>query len=356
MKFARIAVEKVQRLTPVIRYVENVPDTTSLALQTFGIYQPVYINQTTRRILNPVWFNTLLEQKPALIDCLILDVPEEIEIPLSIALNGGVEGWAYNRPANPAEIVPHLQRMMNENRPALLALGGEPDYWIKFFRWLDSPALPATIAGGLALEPEFLLPDDFDIPRLDLALQPDSIPAGITAWNSHGRPSGRKQYTAYHFYVEDFRFSALAKKPETLIEMGVQVAVEPNFSTHEQQPMIEAFHDIYRKRQIARRWQDAGVCTIVDMNVTRRYLLLNLVGVPAGWHVYANRAYMHDLEHLHIAYDIARKHSGGDDILYMVYGGPGCRPLCQQHGWIWIDAGKTLDGAGYGERNQAHSV
>lgn len=132
------------------------------------------------------------------------------------------------------------------------------------------------------------------------------------------------------------------------VQTGATVAVEPNFSTHENQPGALFVYDLYRKRAMAQSWQEQGVKIVVDLNVARRYLPLALEGVPRGWRVYANRAYGDDLDHLHEAYAMAANHAV-KPVIYAVVGNLRVREICQQNGWHWIDSGLTRDGKGHGQ-------
>lgn len=336
MRFAQIPLARLMKAKPVIAFAENVPDAAALALTAYSNFQPIYINRTTGRVLNPVWRDALAAQSnpPESLPCALLELSEQDEIGVAIVLNGGIEGLLYNVPTDTTRLMPYLSHLMQAERATLLALLPDPDYWRDFFDGKpDAPQLAAAIK-----------PEDLNIPSLDLAMQAESAPTELIGWNSQSR---RRKVAAYHFYVDDFRFSALAKKPDTLPD-GVQVAIEPNFSTHDAQAGAAAIFDIWQKRMMSCVWQRRGVRIIVDMNVERRFLRLNLEGVPMGWRAYANRAYTDDLEHLFIAHEFARAHAGTDDILYIVYGGPRSREVCQRYGWHWLDAGKTINGKGYG--------
>lgn len=343
MKTVYASIERLKQAKPAIGFVENIPEAARLALARFGNLYPVYVNKKTGRILNPVWLEALATQDnpPENVLCVLLELPPQDEKGAAIILNGGIEGLLYNIPGE--DIRPYLRDCMEFDRAALLAMLPDPDYWNSFFS--DQPQAPAPRLAGLPIE-------ELNIPTLDLSMQASAIP-DFTAWNSNSRRRTSPQ--AYHFYVDDFRFSALAKKPDSLPD-NVHTVIEPNFSTHEAQPGAAAIYDIWQKRSMAALWQRRGVRIVVDMNVERRFLKLNLEGVPQGWRAYANRAYVDDFEHLFIAHEFARTHAGTNDILYIVYGGPKSRDLCVKYGWVWLDAGKTLDGVGYGQGNQTKTL
>ncbi len=346
MKLVNITPEKLQNALPVLPYQENAPDAIAAAANVFGAIMPIFINKYSGKILNPVWMNAYSKLGLSEIPTAVLELPGDSEIGASIILNGGIEGWLYNVPADMQRVIPYLRTQYEKNRSALLALGAEPDYWHNFFRWLDNPESPPEpdLYTGM-IDPDDMAIADFDIPLLDIEMQAAlAADFSLTAWNSQPRKFGAY---GWHFYVDDIRFAKVTKNPQILVDTGAKMAVEPNFSTADTQSLAEALYHIHKKRFMAGYWQKSGIKTIVDMNVSRRFLRLNLAGVPYGWGIYMNRAYTKDFEHLHAAHALALDHARGKPIMYLVLGGPAARKECDKHGWHWINAGKTLDGKGY---------
>lgn len=178
-------------------------------------------------------------------------------------------------------------------------------------------------------------PDLWDIPMLDLARQPTEVVFPVVKYGS--RAITEEIDGMLHFYTQDKRFAALTKDPRAVLATRCKAAIEPNFSTSAVMPAAVALHRIYQKRVIATTWQRGGLPVMVDMNVDRRFLEMNLMGVPPGWRAYANRAYLRDFDHLLEAYELACARRGSRDVLYLVYGsGKKARELCLKHGWIWI--------------------
>jgi len=143
-------------------------------------------------------------------------------------------------------------------------------------------------------------PDVWDIPMLNPALQATEVTFPVLKYGS--RANGEQIDGMVHFYTRDQRFQALTKNPGVVPATGCKAAVEPNFSTSAVMPAAIALHRIYQKRMIAVAWQRAGVPLFVDLNVDRRFLEMNMLGVPQGWRAYANRAYLRDFAHLEEAY------------------------------------------------------
>lgn len=176
------------------------------------------------------------------------------------------------------------------------------------------------------------------IPNLDPTMQAVSLPA-VDRWGRRSRHKSRHDGGAFHFYTEDYKFSALWDNPLPVIVAGAAVAIEPNFSTLAGMPKAVALWGIYKKRWLARFWQSQGIRTIVDLNVEPEFDQINLLGVPSGWRAYATRAYeqQHGVKDLLRQFKIARKRAGSDDLLFAVIGGGAeTRKLCDTQGWLHI--------------------
>lgn len=141
----------------------------------------------------------------------------------------------------------------------------------------------------------------------------------------------------WHFYTDDYRFTALLNDPSPVVETGCVTAVEPNFSIHQQTPVAVGLFRIYQKRWIARYWQSKGIRIFVDLNVAPKFLDLNLLGVPEGWRAYATRGYNAKVGHTIEEHEAACQRAGTESVLFVVYGGgEDVQQLCADRGFIWI--------------------
>ncbi len=249
--------------------------------------------------------------------------------------------------------IPDRQRVIDaiyyllELHPGSLnALGPDLDYFQTILDSLtgdDEPLMytpPPTHRQPMPQDPLPAPGPALDMPILDLSLQLHQPPAGFSAWGSLNRSSG---VSAVHFYVDDYRFKAVLKNPDLVRQTGAAAAVEVNLTTQDTMPGALFYADLWRKRRVAADWQQGGIQVVVDLNVSRRWLPQALLGVPEGWTAYANRAYADDLDHLELAYALARQHAGSDDLLYFVYaGGQRVRELCRVRGWHVLE---DADGA-----------
>jgi len=180
--------------------------------------------------------------------------------------------------------------------------------------------------------------NEFGVPDLLPDLQGDAIlPPKIAKWGSQARTANHEQ-GLYHFYVEDYKMSALWDDPTILVNSRCLAVTEPNFSTRPGLPKaVVLYQHIYKKRWLARYWQSHGIKIYVDLNIERDYFDMALWGVPQGWLAYCNRAYANDPTHLEDAYNLAAKHAGTKDVIYLVYGGgQATQATCQKHGWLWL--------------------
>jgi hypothetical protein len=185
--------------------------------------------------------------------------------------------------------------------------------------------------------PDTVWPSDnnLGIPTLALSMQADAIDLPFRGWGTITRRSAMRG--TWHFYVDDYRFSALWKDPSKVPDTNCITAVEPNWTVTEQLPLAVVQYRIYQKRWMARYWQSKGVRVLVDMNVHPRLVEENLVGVPQGWKAFSTRGYKTDLSYINDQVSIARQIAGTNDILFVVYGGGlKVKEFAQDKNIIWL--------------------
>ncbi len=180
--------------------------------------------------------------------------------------------------------------------------------------------------------------NEWGIPDLLPELQGEAIlPPQIAKWGSMARTSVLED-GLYHFYVEDYKFSALLDDPTAVVNSRCKAVIEPNFSSRPNMPRAEVLYlSIYKKRWLSRYFQSQDIRVYVDLNIEREYFDLALYGVPRTWHSFANRAYTNDLSHLEDAYRLVVQYTQNNGIIYVVYGGGvSTQQLCKERGWVWI--------------------
>lgn len=184
--------------------------------------------------------------------------------------------------------------------------------------------------------PDYVFPGDkYGIPVLDKGQQAEAIEPPFNVWGS--RPRSMKHGGTNCFYTHDYKFSALWKHPEALIVAGCGVSVEANFSTSDVMPFAVGIYYTFAKRWLARFWQKNGIRIIVDLNVSEKFMNVNMIGVPRGWKSYATRAQKGSNILLPKMYRAARKRAGEEGVMFLVYGGgEKIEKMCNENNWIWI--------------------
>lgn len=168
---------------------------------------------------------------------------------------------------------------------------------------------------------DFVYPSDneWGIPVLLTDNQPVHVELPIDPWGVEGRY--KKHMNAYHFYVDDYRFEKLFKDPIALLMSGCKQIVEPNCSIHDNTPKPFALWQIYRKRFLARYFQECGVQVFADLNVSHRFAEFNRLGIPDGYNAFFTRGVSGWQNHLDMNLEMARRISGCDHPNLNVYGG-----------------------------------
>lgn len=185
--------------------------------------------------------------------------------------------------------------------------------------------------------PDALFPTDgniYGIPSLRSDYQAEFTEAPVRGWGNVARKD--RMRGTWHFYVDDEKFNAVWKKPDTLLKTAAAGTVEVNFSTDDQMPLAIVLYRIYQKRWLARYWQEYGLRIWVDLNVAHQVQDYNLIGVPKGWMSYATYGQdtrLDDLEdHYTRAYALA-----GQRPRFLVYGGSnGTAEWCAEHDAVHI--------------------
>jgi hypothetical protein len=147
----------------------------------------------------------------------------------------------------------------------------------------------------------------------------DGLDLPLTAWGSVGR--SLRMPGTWHFYVDDYRFESIFSAPDKVFATSPRGAIEPNSSIFDQTPRAVALWLIYRKRWLARYWQEQGLRVWVDLNVPAGFQSDNLIGVPEGWSHYATRGYDKRVSELDVEWSHAAARCGGDPIFAIIGGG-----------------------------------
>ena len=177
----------------------------------------------------------------------------------------------------------------------------------------------------------------YDIPTLRLDEQPISgVLLPVSAWGADSRQ--KKGIATYHFYVDDYRFEAIWKDPVKVLMSGCQAIVEPNLSLFDTTPIAYGLQQIYKKRWIARYFQDCGIKVFADLNVSRKFQEYNRMGIPDGYNAFFTRGYSDRLSHLDEELEIAKQISGLNAPNLIIYGGGAkVHEYCAKHNLVYVE-------------------
>jgi len=195
--------------------------------------------------------------------------------------------------------------------------------------------------------PDALFPSDnvWGVPTLLPDLQSTNVDLPVSLWGAMGRK--KRMRGTWLFYCDDYRFTALWADPSGVVNTQCANAVEPNFTIGPQTPRALALWQIYRKRWIARWWQDYGIRVFVDMNVdTQTFADIMLLGVPKGWKAYATRGYSKRMEFTLAEYELAKAHAGCEPLFLLYGGGAVCQELARERGWVYVSEHMDLKAGG----------
>ena len=176
----------------------------------------------------------------------------------------------------------------------------------------------------------------YDIPTLRLDMQAGKVILPLAPWGADSRL--RKDISTYHFYVEDYRFEAIWKDPTKILISGVRALVEPNLSLFDTTPVAYGLQQIYKKRWIARYFQECGIKVYADLNVSRKFQEYNKLGIPKGYNAFFTRGYADRISHLEEELEVAREISGLETPNLIIYGGGAkVHEFCAEHNLVYVE-------------------
>lgn len=187
--------------------------------------------------------------------------------------------------------------------------------------------------------------NEFDIPVLMVEQQPkNGLILPFNGWGACSRD--KKMIGTYHFYVDDYRFEAIWKHPEKVIVSGCKAIVEPNLSLFDTTPVAYGLQQIYKKRWIARYFQECGIDVYADLNVSVKFKEYNKMGIPKGYNAFFTRGYDQRLESLKGELEVAQEISGLQTPNLIVYGGGSkVKKFCADNSLVYTEqfmGGRTI--------------
>jgi len=160
--------------------------------------------------------------------------------------------------------------------------------------------------------------NEFEIPNLLLDKQAGKLELPFVGFGLVRRQSLAK---TIHFYIDNYRFDSIRKNPAKILTENISAAVEPNTSLFDTTPIAYGLQQIYKRRWIARYWQECGIKIYADLNVSSKFYEFNRMGIPEGYNAFATRGYADRLQYLKAELNIAQNISGLQTPNLMVYGG-----------------------------------
>lgn len=212
---------------------------------------------------------------------------------------------------------------------------------------LDVPGFEASIPSEPEAESEmmqapemlddivFASDNEYEIPCLLPETQATELLNPVMPYGAESRT--KAGVGTYHFYVEDYRFESVWQKPGNVLNSGCVAITEPNISLFNTTPKAWAIFQTFRKRWIARFYQQFGVKVFVDLNVNQKFYELNMLGVPKGWKAFSTRAYADRIDALEAEIEIAKKWSGNKPLMFVVGGGEKAQKICQKEKVIYVE-------------------
>lgn len=179
--------------------------------------------------------------------------------------------------------------------------------------------------------------NEYDIPVLMMERQPkNGLILPFNGWGACCRD--KKMIGTYHFYVDDYRFEGIWKHPEKVIISGCKAIVEPNLSLFDTTPVAYGLQQIYKKRWIARYYQECGIDVYADLNVAVKFQQYNKLGIPKGYNAFFTRGYDQRTDALDSELAIAKEISGLDAPNLVVYGGgKKVKQFCDKHSLLYAE-------------------
>jgi hypothetical protein len=184
--------------------------------------------------------------------------------------------------------------------------------------------------------------NDWDIPLLDVNMQAKYLDLPLHGWGTISRKTRNASQTI-HFYVDDYRFNAIWKDPDKLVQCNPINVIEPNYTTSHGMGRAMILWLTFKKRWIARYWQTQGIRIFVDA-FAPDFEDINFMGVPKEWAAFATRylgtnpsGEIGGWEQVEEIYDKCREYSTAENLVFVVVGGgKDIESKCAERGWFHV--------------------
>lgn len=235
------------------------------SLQEFGYVEPVILNERTGYVVGGHQrLKVLRELGVAEIECVIVDLPQEREKALNIALNKINNDWdeeklsALLEDLQDTDIDLTLTGFELDEIDKILDVGEDEeddggyygDEREKTFNAYRLNEYDPTRAVGY-----------YNFPTLKAC---HYVPDELIGFNYVKSWTGKREGLGVHFFIDDYQFERIWTRPFENIERlrGFSCVLVPDFSTYCDMPMAMQIWNIYRMRLIGQVMQDAGLQVI----------------------------------------------------------------------------------------------
>lgn len=321
------------------------------SIDKFGCVVPLVWNKRTGRIVSGHQRARVLREKGAKeVPVVVVDLTEEQEKALNITLNNpNITGFFDERlkvildeiKLVDAELIDTLQ--LNDLKrydfdAAAETLTKENEEFLKELN--PDTKRQKTAADIEALDQAdpkncnviFESDNAYGVPTLRLDMCAQGVHEPVVSFREmigHKLRYRDTEVGAIDFYTFDkFHFDKLWENPENLKQYipetaRVYACVEVNYSIYDNAPMAIALYQIFRKRYVARYWQQMGLHIYVDAFINPSlYGDIMFLGVPRGWASYATRARKDKMSELAEIYKRCWEWSeGAKDFCLVIIGG-----------------------------------
>ena len=265
----QIETKKIDELTPAPynpRKISNKElERLKRSLSEFGYVEPVIWNKATGYVVGGHQrLKAMKELGIEEVECVVIDIPEDKEKALNIALNKISGDWDTDKVF---EILDEL-----DNNKFDITLTGFEFADLDDFRF-DSDTDDRYYGDAREQTYDLYRLNEFDETRVEGFYQIPMmkachyIPDGLIGFNYARSYKGDKKGVGIHFFIDDYQFERIWSNPFKQIERlkTFSCTLTPQFSTYMDMPMAMKIWNIYRSRMIGQIMQDAGLEVIPSL-------------------------------------------------------------------------------------------
>jgi len=233
------------------------------SINEFGYVEPVIWNKQTGYVVGGHQrLKALKDLGIEEIDCVVIDIPEDKEKALNIALNKISGSWDNDKLF---EILDDLDKNKFDITLTGFEIADLDDFRIDDIEGYFGDAREKTYnIYRLNEYDETRVEGFYQIPTMNAC---HYIPDSLFTFNDIRSFKGDKTGVGVHFFIDDYKFESIWTNPFRYIDRLKTYActLAPQFSTYIDMPMALKIYNIYRARLIGQILQDAGLKVIPSL-------------------------------------------------------------------------------------------